>query len=63
MARVVWVDQEECISCGLCVSMLPEVFDFDDGKSKAIHPYAASANKIQECIDSCPVTAIKWRDE
>jgi ferredoxin len=43
--------------------MLPEVFDFDEGKSKAIKPFAAPEAKIQECVDGCPVGAIKWRDE
>ncbi len=31
------VDKDTCISCGLCVSTEPEVFEFDDdGKAVAV---------------------------
>ena len=62
MARVVTVTRDECISCGLCVSLAPEVFRFDDGKSAAYNPAGAPEARIQECIDSCPVSAIHWED-
>jgi ferredoxin len=63
MAREVWVNREECISCGLCVSLAPEVFRFEDGKSIAYKPSGAPEQRIQECIDNCPVSAISWREE
>lgn len=62
MARTVQVDNDTCISCGLCVSLAPEVFKFVDGKSFAYNPEGAPENKIQECIDGCPVSAIHWKD-
>lgn len=63
MSRVVWVNREDCISCGLCVSLAPEVFRFEDGKSTAYNPSGAPPEKIQECIDGCPVGAISWEEE
>jgi ferredoxin len=63
MAKVVWVDREDCISCGLCVSVAPEVFRFEDVKSIAYNQTGAPESKIQECIDGCPVAAISWLDE
>ncbi len=63
MLKVVWVDRESCISCGLCVSLVPEVFRFEEGKSIAYNPSGASEEKIQECIDGCPVSAIHWREQ
>ena len=62
MAKSVYVDREECISCGLCVSLAPEVFRFEDGKSLAYNPTGAPEQKIQECVDGCPVSAIHWRE-
>ena len=62
MAKSVYVDREECISCGLCVSLAPEVFRFEDGKSLAYNPTGAPEQKIQECVDGCPVSAIQWRE-
>ena len=62
MAKVVWVNREDCISCGLCISLAPEVFRFENGKSIAYNPSGAPAEKIQECIDGCPVGAISWNE-
>jgi ferredoxin len=62
MSRRVWVDREACISCGLCVSLVPEVIRFEGGRSVAYDPSGAPEKRIQECIDGCPVEAIHWRD-
>lgn len=62
MSKKVVVDQEACISCGLCVSILPEVFRFEEGKSVAYDPEGASEGKIQECVEGCPVGAISWQE-
>jgi ferredoxin len=63
MAQTVMVDREECISCGLCVSLAPEVFRFEDGKSIAYNPFGATEDIIKQCIDNCPVSAISWQEE
>lgn len=57
------VDQEACISCGMCISICPGVFRFNDaGKSECFDPQGASESEIQSAIDSCPVQAISWAD-
>jgi ferredoxin len=63
MAREVWVDEEECISCGLCIDNVPEVFRFaDSGKAECFDPAGASEETIQsEAIDACPVQCIHWK--
>jgi ferredoxin len=63
MAMVPWVNREECISCGLCVSLAPEVFRFEEEKSIAYNPAGAPESTIQDCIDGCPVGAISWQEE
>lgn len=63
MARIVQVDREECISCGLCVSLEPEVFRFENGTSVAYNPSGAPEERIQACIDGCPVAAISWEED
>ena len=55
------VDQDTCISCGVCVSMCPDVFQFnDDDKSEAIVDEVPES--LQEdavaARDACPVSAI-----
>ncbi|CAG0974365.1 ferredoxin [Geobacter sp.] len=61
MARNVYVDKDVCISCGLCVETVPEVFRFDDDNLAEVHdPAGAHEDKIQEAIDACPVACIHW---
>lgn len=53
---------EECISCGACVDICPEVFYLgDDGYAHVRESEAARpelAGKIREAADSCPTEAI-----
>ncbi len=62
MAREVYVDENECTGCELCVDTVPEVFEMtDDGVSHVYNPNGASEDKIQEAIDNCPVECIHWK--
>lgn len=64
MAKKAWVDQAECISCGLCIDNLPDVFRFDDsGKAECFDSSAANEDEIQaNAIDICPVSCIHWEE-
>ena len=56
------VDPEECIACGLCISLAPDVYDWDDeGKAKAIEGDVPEEQKevAEEALESCPTEAIK----
>jgi len=52
-----------CISCGICVNNLPDVFRFgDNGKAECFDPDGASEEDIQQqAIDVCPVSCICWK--
>ncbi|WP_313163112.1 ferredoxin [Sedimentibacter sp.] len=55
------VDRDACISCGLCVSLCPEVFELDDESiSVVIQDPVALENEdcAKESEDSCPTSAI-----
>ncbi len=57
------IDKNLCIGCGTCVSIAPRSFKLgDDGKAEVIEPAGDGQVKIQEAIDSCPVSAIKSAD-
>ena len=50
---------ENCIGCGLCASMCPEIFAM--GEDGLAHPHSNDAvyfTVAQEARDSCPVSAI-----
>lgn len=53
---------ENCIGCGLCAGICPEVFSMiDEGVAKAIESEvpAGSESTAAEAKDSCPVGAIE----
>ncbi len=48
------VDPNLCISCGVCVSLCPQVFEMgNDGKSHVI-----GEGDYQAAMEACPVEAI-----
>ena len=58
----VWLDEssDECISCGNCEAICPEVFEVPDKMVvKAGVDFAAHEAKILESVDACPTSVIK----
>ncbi|MCX5906204.1 MAG: ferredoxin [Deltaproteobacteria bacterium] len=63
MAKTAVVNEDECISCGVCAEICPEVFRMNDQDvSEVYDSTGAPAEKIQEAIDSCPVQCIHWEE-
>jgi ferredoxin len=64
MARKVYLDEEECIGCGTCEEICPEVFKLNEKTDKAevINPTGAPEAKIEEAIEACPVECIHWQE-
>ena len=57
-----YVDQDTCISCGLCVSTVNEVYDFnEEGKAEAIVDSVPPEQEAdaRQAADNCPVDAIE----
>ena len=55
------VDQDGCISCGLCIDVCPEVFSYNDNDvSVAIEGDIPkdSLQRAEEAKDGCPVSVI-----
>lgn len=55
------VDQELCISCGACIDVCPEVFDWnEDDKAHSIVEEVPGEMEDQanEALESCPTNAI-----
>lgn len=56
------VNQDLCISCGLCVSTCPEVFNWNnDEKAEAINDDVPSEHEdcVKDAADGCPTDAIE----
>ena len=52
------VNKDACIGCGLCVSMAPAVFSFDDSGEKVEVISEEVSAEVEEAAASCPVEAI-----
>ena len=53
------VDQDLCVSCGLCTQVCPEVFDTGpEGTARVRDGADLDAACIQDAADQCPVGAI-----
>lgn len=56
------VNQDKCIGCGACPSLVPEVFEFnDDGLAHVIVDKVPNEKKeeVTEALQNCPVEAIE----
>lgn len=56
------VDPDLCISCGTCVDLCPEVYDWnEDGQAHSLFNELPEelAECAKEALESCPVDAIK----
>lgn len=53
------VDKELCISCGACIEMCPDLFQYgDDGKAEVINDKGCNGCDCEEAADACPTDAI-----
>lgn len=55
------VDQDLCISCGACVDVCPEIFQWDDEeKAHAVMDEVPSEyeDQAREAAEGCPTNAI-----
>lgn len=54
------IDQDKCISCGLCASLDPYIFEIDSeiSKAKVRKQPKEITESIKSIVESCPVSAI-----
>jgi ferredoxin len=64
MSSGVYIDEDECIGCGSCEEICPEVFRLNEETEKAevAKPKGGPEDLIQEAIDTCPVSCIHWEE-
>lgn len=59
MAKIPYIEQEECNGCVLCEDTCPEVLRLNnDGTAEVHDPEGAPEEEMQEVIESCHVECI-----
>ena len=64
MNKRVIINEEDCVGCGSCEAICPEVFKLDaqSGKATVIKPEGGPEDPIEEAIEACPGSCISWSD-
>ncbi len=52
------VNYQECVGCGSCVELCPEVFELRDDKAWVIGYDKCNTCNCQEAVNLCPTEAI-----
>ena len=62
MAKLVEINEEECVGCETCVELCPDIFGFHDDEEKAYVLLADGGDEdcIEEAIGSCPAECISY---
>ena len=58
------VELSDCISCGVCAEVSPEVFRLNDaGYIEVIEMDSYPQQEVDDAIKYCPTDCIGWTDE
>ncbi|MDD2518540.1 MAG: ferredoxin [Bacilli bacterium] len=59
--KKVKIIEENCIACGLCESIVNDVFEVEEVAKVIVDEVKEDlVDNVQEAIDSCPTDAIEW---
>lgn len=61
-AEYAFVDEFSCIGCRNCNNVCPKTFEMEEehGRARVMRQDADTPEKVQEAIDTCPVSCIHW---
>jgi ferredoxin len=64
MKRKVRIDENECIGCGSCADICPEVFEINHELEKSFVIMAEGGDEdcILDAMGECPMSCIFWDD-
>jgi len=58
------VELSDCISCGVCVEVSPEVFKLNEAEYIEVTELETyPQDEVNEAIKYCPADCINWQDE
>jgi ferredoxin len=58
------VDLSDCVLCGVCVDVCPDVFILTDtGFIRVLEREIYPENEVEDAIRNCPADCIHWEDD
>ncbi|MFP4474722.1 MAG: ferredoxin [Desulfatibacillaceae bacterium] len=59
------VDQQECVDCGSCTELCPDIFVRNDDMEvvQAVEMDEYPEDCVDEAIATCPVECISWEED
>jgi len=57
------VELSDCIVCGVCVEVCPDVFRLNDAGYIEVIEMDAYPDQVDEAIKNCPADCIFWRGD
>jgi ferredoxin len=58
------VELSDCIACGVCAEVSPEVFRLSDaGYIEVVELDTYPENEVNDAIKYCPTDCISWKEE
>lgn len=62
--KKVKIIEEDCIACGQCQAIAPEVFEVDDVAVVIVDSVPEELiDDVQDAIEACPTGAIVWDED
>jgi ferredoxin len=64
MSSIPVIEIDDCVGCGICAEICPEVFVLNEslGKAQIINPDGCSREEIDQAMAVCPVHCIYWEE-
>jgi ferredoxin len=54
------VELSDCIRCGVCVDVAPEIFRLDAGFVEVLELPCYPLEAVEDAIRNCPADCIRW---
>ena len=53
------VNIDECIGCGVCAQLCPQMFETDEVAGKCVIKQQLDTPEVKNAVEACPVSALK----
>ena len=63
LMKIPVVELSDCIVCGVCVEVCPDVFRLNDARYIEVIDRGNYPDEVDEAIKNCPADCVYWEEE